>query len=317
MRFWDENRKLIKGLIAAAVLILLAKYVVIGRYENMVVGVQSERKELKPQLVSAAEGRQPIKLAMQGYRETNRKLIDRKDSLKKQLQVEFPGWTGIPEGRDPAEYFRTEFSKRRHDLNTLCAGRVNLDDPNLGFEPKAKLNRKSAQEDLRRLSIVEKLVKLLVDAKVHTVRSIKHDEPSLTGAFLREKNPAYKANAKIAALKQKYIITKYPEFIREYPTRIELFSELDPLMKFLHSVRQENQFLVILSLDIRSAAGQEDSDGRLLTPGMLKVVITAAGMSFLTEEEVEEIEKKMPTPKRAKPGTPAAPRPRPTEPIGA
>ena len=302
MKFWEENRRLVKGLIAAAVLFGVAKLVVIRRYESMTEKVETERSDVRVELEpfhSNDMGVQPISYAMQSCREANGGLEKEKQHLKKRLQTAFPDWTKIPEKRNPAEYFRTQHSKVRLNCNTLCAGRVNLEDPDLGFELSSRLDKESAQENLRRLSIVERLVRLLVDARAHTIGSVKHDEPKLTGAWLREKNPDYKPSSKVASLRQKYIIRKYPEFIREYPTRIELIADIDPLMKFLHSVRKEHQFLVIRSLDIQSAAGMRDSDDRILPSGMLQVVITAAGMSFLSDEEVEQFEEKMP--KAAKP----------------
>jgi len=319
VRFWEENRRLVQGIVAAVILLAIARLIVIRRYEGKIEKVRTDRVDLKEALAARADGAQPASLAIRSYREANRKLAEDKAELKGKLGIQFPDWADkMPDGASPAVYFRQQAAKWREILSTECVGRVNLDDPDLGFDPGRQLDKKSAQEDLRRLAVVVRLVRLLRDAKVHTIRSIQHDAPVLTGAWFREKNPNYRPDARVAAFRNKLIIRKYPEFIREYPTRIELITELDPLMKFLHSVRQKDQFLVIRSLEAQSAAGEEDSDENVLPAGMLRVHIAAAGMSFLAGDEVAEIEREAAKSAAPKPkaGKPVKKREGPIEPLG-
>ncbi len=320
MRFWEDNRRLLELVLGALVLFAAVRLFVIGHYNGEIEAARKEHESLQDKLAPGhSQDGEAIRSAMGRYGQRIKDLDGQLGSLKGQLQIKFPDWTTVPSERNPAEYFRASHAELRRDLSRLCTGRVNLEDPDLGFELRRTLDKKAAQENLRRLSIVDALVRLLVDAKVHTIEKVEHSEHKLTGASVREENPRYVPRGKFSFNRDRFFWRQYPPFIREYSVRLALITDIDSLMKFLHLVRQENKFLMIRTLTVSSAAGRPDVDGEPLGPGKLRVAISAAGMSFLSEEEVAKIEKELEKTRKKKTGgkTPTTPRRPPTEPMGA
>ncbi len=107
-------------------------------------------------------------------------------------------------------------------------------------------------------------MKLLVEAGVAEIVRITHDEPERAG-------PA-----------------GYPDIMLEYSVKIEVKTRLDPLMRFLHKVRQPGKFfLVVRGLDINGddPYGKTTSRSPEADERTLSVTITSAGMRRLSEKE--------------------------------
>ena len=169
---------------------------------------------------------------------------------------------------------------------------------------------------LRQLSIAETIIKLLVQAYrdqfaaevgkkgsafLQIVRVIP-EEKVRTGAVKFRPNPAYDPTKPRS---EKFVLQRYREFIEEYPVEITVVCDMNTLIRFLNSVRQKGRFLVIRKLDVlapaiaKSAEGATDYQSSVEIPigqgktkrvdldmdvekqERLRVMITAAGMSFL------------------------------------
>ena len=146
--------------------------------------------------------------------------------------VEMPEKT---EAEKEGEKFRKkndEFDQQRDELLIECqkaAPPALLTDRDLGFKEilRRPLDPQGAIENLKRLSIVTRVVKLLAESGVAEIVKITHDEPDRAGP------------------------EGFPDIIKEYSVQIVVMTRLDPLMKFLHNVRQPGKFfLVVRGLEI-------------------------------------------------------------------
>jgi hypothetical protein len=166
---------------------------------------------------------------------------------------------------------------------------VALLDGNLGFDLSGEVLRAPAIEDLKRLSLVDKLVNLLAASKVSVIVKVQPQEPVLTGAYKETPNPEYEPGT----VTPKTIKQPYPFFIKEYPVSLELITHIDPLMDFLNNIRREKQFLLVRDISINSELGAANRElSERFKPGMVHVVIAAAGMRFLSGEEMERARSK-------------------------
>jgi hypothetical protein len=288
VRFWEESGKLAKGVGVAFLALVAMRYTVVswqlgdkeadrGRYETLSQTIEKQR-----------EGVYDVADAIAALGRSSVALDTEVKGLMKRVEIPFHPWTEIPSENsgEPGAYFRLQHAEQRDKLYAVCASQekaVALSDPTLGFGDilGKPLNDKQAQENLNRLSIVVRVVKLLAKVGVREIVNISPDEPVETG-------PAGHA-----------------AIMREYPVRIRVKTRIDPLMRFLHGVRKpreeagargpedrdgevepEELFLVVRGLDVRGW----DPYGRTRKPAgisedELMVSITAAGMRFFSEEE--------------------------------
>ncbi len=272
MRFWEENGKLAKGLVVA-LLALIAMYTVVSWQTSAKERDTTRYEGLSKTLKAQRKGVYDIDDAITALRRSSEGLDAEVKSLMKRVEIPFHPWTTIPPAYEasPGSYFRLKHAEQRDELNIACqvgspqGEAVKLTDQTLGFRDilDKPLNNKQAQENLNRLSIVVRLVKLLAASGVAEIVKISPDEPVKTG-------PAGHA-----------------PIMREYPVKIQVRTRIDPLMKFLHSVRKTDEFfLVVRGLDVRGF----DPYGRnkrtaVIDENELMISITAAGMRFFTEEE--------------------------------
>jgi hypothetical protein len=289
VRFWEENRKLAKGLGVALLALLAAKFLVVN-WQARATGQDVARyKKLSDTLKSQRKGVYDVADAVTALKRSSEGLDAEVKGLMKRVEIPFHPWTKIPPAYEasPGAYFMLKHAEQRAELYLVCQvgseGRATeLSDPTLGFGDilGKPLNNKQAQENLNRLSIVVRLVKLLAQSGVVEIVKISPGEPVKTG-------PA-----------------DYAPIMREYPVNIQVKTRIDPLMKFLHSVRKPGEFfLVVRGLDVRGSspygrknrpAGKDENE--------LTVSITAAGMRFFTEEERKAAPK--PKGKRPRKGAP-------------
>ena len=217
------------------------------------------------------------------------------DELKTRLEFPFPAWVTPPNDAKAGEYFITMHSQRREDARTTCTMKgVQLLDGDLGFDRTATgsiIDRAKAMENLKSLSIVEKLIALLTDAKVTAIVKVSPEDSLLTGSYRMVDNPAYSEGSTQPKKKR----VPNPPFIREYPVQIEIICDLTTLMKFLSSVRQEKQFLLVRDIAISADPPEDRKTAELMRPGEVYVTIAAAAMRFLSPEEhnkqVEQVRK--------------------------
>lgn len=254
----------------------------------------------------------PVSALKASFERESERLTKRLREVREELQIPFPDWTKVPEGKDPASYFLVTHSTKRQDLAALCSRKkVDLLDPNIGF-PQEKfggvLEKDKAEKNLRKLYIVERLVGLLCDGRVKKIVKVTPNEPKQEGAVWTERNPKYRPERSSS---QEFIVHRYPSFIWEYPIEIGVVCDIDALMNFLHSVRQTKQFLTVRAIDVASPDAYEAAGGKATVwkesgPKLLQVTISAAGMSFISDEdrrgELEKFERK-----RAPAARPATP----------
>jgi len=271
VRFWEENGKLVKGLIVA-LLALIAMYTVVSWQTTAKERDTGRYEELSETLKAQRKGVYDIDDAVTALRRSSEGLDAEVKSLMKRVEIPFHPWTKIPPAYEasPGSYFMLKHAEQRDELYIACqvgsqGKAVEITDRTLGFHGilDKPLNNKEAEENLNRLSIVVRLVKLLAQSGVAEIVKISPGEPVKTG-------PAGHA-----------------PIMREYPVRIQVRTRIDPLMKFLHSVRKTNEFfLVVRGLDVK---GFDPYGGKNRPTGIdeneLMVLITAAGMRFFTEEE--------------------------------
>ena len=233
------------------------------------------------------------------------------EELKMKLEFPFPAWVTPPNDAKAGEYFITMHSQRREDARTTCTMKgVQLLDGDLGFDRTAAgsiVNRTKAMENLKSLSIVEKLIALLTDAKVTAIVKVSPEDSLLTGSYRMVDNPAYSPGSTQPKKKR----VPNPPFIREYPVQIEIICDLTTLMKFLSSVRQEKQFLLVRDIAISADPPENRKTAELMKPGEVYVTIAAAAMRFLSPEEhskqVETVRKTQQWLKPAKPSSDTGP----------
>ena len=211
--------------------------------------------------------------ATEEFRKSNAELAREVEAKMKSVEIPFHEWVTIPpdyeKGTGPGAYFVYKHSEQCRDLAVDCikaSPEVSLLDKDLGFTKilKQNLDPEGAQENLNRLSLVTRVVKLLIAAGIGEIVKITHDEPGRAG-------PA-----------------GYPDIMLEYSVSIEVKTRLDPLMRFLHQVRQPGKFfLVVRGLEIEGDDPYAGKSSRRVEADerTLSVTITSAGMRTLSQEE--------------------------------
>ncbi len=278
-RFWEENRKLLTGLGAAVLGLLALRFTVVGRQLDAARISRDEphggngKSGKSAELEKQREGAYEISGAVAALKQSNRRLADTVTERMERVEIPFHPWVEIPPGykSGPGAYFVLQHEKQLGELQIVCQVGAGDGRPTvLRAEPfkdilSRPLDTAGAKENLNRLSIVRRLVELLARSGVSEIVKIVPGEPVETG-------PPGHGN-----------------IMREYPVSIHVRTRRDPLMTFLHGVRRPGEFfLVVRELDVkvfdptakgaRGAAAGADGDE-------LTVVITAAGMRRLTEEE--------------------------------
>ena len=290
--------------------------------------------------MSPAHYGQPVTAEIQGA--TGRYLDDLQavfsaniDEIKKQIEqkesgsrMAFDSWTEIPvtEKHAPGLYFADKLQRHKKFLeNDLPASGVDCRDPDMGFSKKYKgdtvMVEMKAKEYLRELYIADKIIRLCMKAKTDEemheigrglqpevfmrVVSISPQDSVATGPNTplipnpdydpRETNPASKKYKKTFS-------QQLDKFIQIYPVEIKLQCDVNSFMRFLYSVRQPSQFLVIRSLEIISPYYKDSKfdqkeihddkkDATDLTsnldlkPNHIIVKMSAAGMDFFDPKE--------------------------------
>ena len=312
-RFWEENKKLVYGCGAAVLGLIALKLAVLDTLGRGRRKLEDETAKLAAELEKYhPPGGRPISARKSSFERKSEQLEERLGEITRDLEMPFPEWTTVPEGKEPGSYFLATHATKRADLAALCSRKkVDLHDPNIGFPPEkfgGVLEKGQAGTNLRKLHIVERLVDLLTSAAVKKIIAVRPDEPKKEGAVRYERNPKYDPRN---ANSQEFIVHPYPAFIWEYPIEIKTVCGIDALMSFLHSVRQRKQFLTIRAIDVDSpdayeAAGEKAAAWKESDPGLLQVTISAAGMSFISDEdrkaELDKFERKRAPSTR--PGTP-------------
>ncbi|MHC5055161.1 MAG: hypothetical protein ACYTKD_10650 [Planctomycetota bacterium] len=275
MKFWDKYRKLLSGIGIAFLGVLAFHILLVSRFTSAKEKLRAQleddvQKEIKPRRKGVFE----VVKAAEEFRQSNADLARRVEALMQRVEIPFhSGIVNIPpdyaHGTGPGAWFLLKHSEQCRDLNVDCikaSPRVSLLDQDLGFTEilKANVDPEGAQENLNRLSLVTRVVKLLVEAGVAEVVKITHDEPGRAGA------------------------EGYADIMLEYSVQIDVRTRLDPLMKFLHKVRQPGKFFLVvrgLEIDGQDPYGKRASRNGEADERMLSVTITSAGMRFLTPEE--------------------------------
>ena len=200
--------------------------------------------------------------------------------------MQFPDWTIVPQNEkiNPGVYFQQIWQRKRNALATkwIESGIECLDDK-IGFSRydgvvNQPLNE--AEELLRRLCITERIIELCMSAKMRedldekgrglqseAIMRIISVEPSQslpTGPSALLANPKYSPEERNPTSERfrKYNVRLWKSFIQEYPVQIKLQCDVNTFMRFLHSVRQTGQFLVIRNLEIISPFFQESQEDK-------------------------------------------------------
>ena len=326
MNNWEAHRTIILSVVAALLLLLLTSWAVSRLIQPGVELLTTTKEELQDELISerpkrsrhgvaapAMETYLNFLIGNNGRGGENDRLKANKEELMRALEVSFPSWVKAPGGVAPADWFSMQHAKIGKQLYEEGINKnVGLQDKRLGFsiEMIENLNAREAPENLKKLAMVEKLVQLLMDARVSRILTVVPEDFKTTGAI----RPAARGSATDDKNRE---VVYYERFIREYPVRIVVVTPIDALMRFLHSVRQREQFLMIRNISIRNRQAEGlRPGGELAKMGEdeLWVTITAAGMSFLSKAEI----KANAAQQRLKGGTKrrAIPK-RPVKPIGA
>jgi len=279
MKFWDKYRRLLTGIGVALLGTLAFQILLVSPVSSAKEGFRKQleddvEKEIRPRRKGAFE----VKRATEDFRQSNADLTGRVEALMERVQLPFhPEIVDIPEdyahSTGPGAWFVLKHSEQVDNINVDCIKanpKVSLLDQDLGFTEilKKQLDPEGAQENLNRLSLVTRVVKLLIEAGVSEIVKITHDEPDMAGP------------------------EGYPPIMREYSVRIKVESRLDPLMRFLHKVRQPGKFfLVVRGLDIEGSDPYGKRGGRDADERDLSVMITAAGMRFLSKKDREAAQK--------------------------
>jgi len=308
---WERHKRFIQACGVGALLLLLVYIAVVrtsrAKSEEVIKSYKKHDKDW-----AAFTNGWKIAEARTRISAQNERMTKDLAKLKKQLNLPFGPWvTTLPPGKSWGVYFREMYAGKRETMRTRCsAARVDLLDPNLGFDVEGYIHVAEAPENLKKLAIVEKLMELLMAARVRKIVRVTPQDAEEKGAVVRRHNPQYNPKARRGAGRERFIRIAYPPMLREYPIEIAIVTKLDPLLDFLRSVRREKQVLVIRSLNIRNrdfpGGGRDHEMIQSLAPEELYVTISAAGMSFLSPKAIAEREKRLAS---------TAPRPvrRPTE----
>jgi hypothetical protein len=274
MKFWDKYRKLLTG-VGVTLLGMLAFHIFLvsgmtsAKEDDREKLEDSVEKEIKPKRKGVFE----VSRATEEFRKSNAELAREVEAKMRSVEIPFHEWVKIPpdyrKGTGPGAYFVFKHSEQCRDLAVDCikaSPEVSLLDKDLGFTKilKENLDPEGAQENLNRLSLVTRVVKLLIAAGIGEIVKITHDEPGRAGP------------------------KGYPDIMLEYSVSIEVKTRLDPLMRFLHQVRQPGKFfLVVRGLEIEGNDPYAGKSSRRVEADerTLSVTITSAGMRALSPEE--------------------------------
>ncbi|MBN1809862.1 MAG: Amuc_1100 family pilus-like protein [Planctomycetes bacterium] len=290
MKLAPSDRRFLATVIITALFTLAVLLVTSRFFADRIETLQTKIDEIEPQLAQSRKGKFLLDKQISQYRQLHMQISDEIDELKTRLEFPFPEWVTPPKESNPGEYFRTMHSQWRMDATSTCTVKgVQLLDGNLGFSDRGVIDRARATEDLQNLSIVVKLIYLLADVKVTAITRVAPEEPIVTGSFRREKNPQYVPRGGQPKMK----VVPNPAFIREYPVRLEIITDVTTLMRFLSSVRQEKQFFLISDISISTETPGDKKVAEMMKPGQVYVKIAAAAMRFLSPEEHAEQVKKV------------------------
>jgi len=268
-------------LLSTTAALLVTDRVLSGRIENLA----KEAVPLNTDILKNRSGKFRLDDNAREYVSLKKQVSTAISELKTRLEFPFPAWVTPPNDAKAGEYFIKKHSERREDMRTLCTQKgVQLLDGDLGFDRSATgsiIDRAKAMENLKSLSIVEKLIVLLTDTKVTTIAKVSPEDSLLTGSYRMVDNPAYSEGSTQPKKKR----VPNPPFIREYPVQIEIICDLTTLMKFLSSVRQEKQFLLVRDIAISADPPENRKTAELMKLGEVYVTIAAAAMRFLSPEE--------------------------------
>lgn len=178
---------------------------------------------------------------------------------KKANRMVFPYWTDIPEGeRNPGSYFRLVWEDKQFKVAQRCLNaRVDLDATDIGFERiKGNLpDEPKSKEYLRELYITETIIDLCIQAKqaeearerglglkpeaFMRILAVDPKDSEATGPTALINNPKFDPAEKnpSSAKFRKYNIETWPNFIQEYPVKIQLICDTNTFIQFMYSVR--------------------------------------------------------------------------------
>jgi hypothetical protein len=236
-------------------------------------------------------------------------------------------WTTIPDGwkRHEGGYFKDVLLNHIVAVgNDLRLKQVYCDDDQIGFGPytgETRIDEIQAKEYLRELFIDEKIIELCIKAKVKE-EQVERDRGVKPEAYMRIvkispepsqpdgpsaliPNPKFSEEERkknpLSERARKYNVKQWKKFIQQYPVQFVLQCDSNTFQRFLYSVREQGQFLVIRNLEIVSPyiseskedtselMGQEkstslDSKNLKLDSRHIQVTISAAGMDFFDPE---------------------------------
>ena len=250
------------------------------------------------------------------------------DKKEKASRMNFPDWTNIPLDwrKEEGLYFKDIFEKHKIAIgNELRLNQVSCDDDQIGFGQYAgetKIDEVQAKEYLRELFIDEKIIGLCIQAKVKEEK-VERDRGLKPEAYMRivkiskeasqpdgptalVPNKAFSEEERkknpLSERARKYNVKQWKKFIQQYPVEFVLQCDSNTFQRFLYSVREPGQFLVIRNLEIVSpyiteskedkselmgqeTAGNQDKPSNLkLDSRHIQVTISAAGMDFFDPE---------------------------------
>lgn len=247
--------------------------------------------------------------------------------------MSFAKWTEVPAAYEkiPGTYFANLYADRQSALRKdWRTANVDVLDDQLGFtEWTGRLDLintpEKATELLRKLFIVETVIKLCIKAKeeqttteVNQTRkpeafmqiiSVRPEDSDAVGPVALVDNPKYDAkelNPKSDRF-QKYLIKTWRAFIQEYPVEIQLRCDVNSFKRFLYSVRSPGHFLVIRRLEVISPSINDSNKNKVEYNNIAKakslsaaaaaevpkehiwVRMSAAGMDFFDPDEKSNI----------------------------
>ncbi len=218
----------------------------------------------------------PLATLIGEYQEKVSALENRIQARQSAGRMHFPAWTDLPEDHrwDRGFYFARTYERVRNELiSDLAAAGIQLDDPTLGFETFTgvyrNFSKNKSEAYLRQLYIAEKVIRLCVAAQqdqAQTERktgppeafmrilSVAPETPVASGPSKLVRNPKWSEKETNPRSNRfpKFNVKQWAPFIVEYPIRFLIQCDVDSLMRFLYSVRQKGQFLVIRNLQIIS-----------------------------------------------------------------
>lgn len=350
------DQKLIKGVVIFA---LLGVGVYFYPFESPVPGIQKENEnleavrrelsEVKDEFESKIAPQHPAVWGLDGepkpMPDDKRPISEQiamfqrrikqleKDIEKKQevSRMSFAKWAELPPGyeKNPGTYFANIYNDRQIALRKdWRAANVDVLDDELGFQDwggGALMSIEKATEGLRKLFIVETVIKLCIKAKEEQtamevsqtrkpeafmqIISVRPEDSGAVGPVALVDNPKYdpkELNPKSDHF-QKYLIKTWRAFIQEYPVEIQLRCDVNSFKRFLYSVRSPGHFLVIRRLEVISPSINDSNKNKVEYNNIAKakglsaaaaaevpkehiwVRMSAAGMDFFDPDEKSNI----------------------------